>query len=47
MLGRGWNYLENTAICPIVFNTYEVLKKHFGFKTKVVAKPQLENESAV
>jgi uncharacterized protein len=30
MAGRGWYILENTFICPIVFNTYELLKKHLG-----------------
>ena len=28
MAGRGWHIVENTFICPIVFHTYEILKKH-------------------
>lgn len=28
MTGRGWHIVENTFICPIVFNTYELLKAH-------------------
>jgi hypothetical protein len=32
MAGRGWHIVENTRVCPIVYNTYEMLKAHFGYK---------------
>lgn len=31
MSGRGWKHLENTRICPIVFNVYERLREVYGF----------------
>ncbi|MEZ0391784.1 MAG: YkgJ family cysteine cluster protein [Pseudobdellovibrionaceae bacterium] len=31
MIGRGWHIVENTRVCPIVYNTYEAAKNHFGF----------------
>jgi len=33
MVGRGWYILENTLVCPIVYNTYESLKQIFSFST--------------
>jgi Fe-S-cluster containining protein len=32
MAGRGWHIVENTFICPIVFNIYELLKRELGSK---------------
>jgi uncharacterized protein len=32
MSGRGWYIVENTLVCPIVFQTYETLKQHYGYK---------------
>lgn len=32
MTGRGWYIVENTLLCPIVFNTYEGLRAHFGLE---------------
>jgi Fe-S-cluster containining protein len=37
MLGRGWYVLENTRICPIVYNTFEMLKAHFGYRDRIDA----------
>jgi Fe-S-cluster containining protein len=31
LTGRGWHVVENTIVCPIVFNTYEILKEHFNY----------------
>lgn len=31
MAARGWYIVDNTIVCPIVFNTYEALKEHFHF----------------
>lgn len=32
MAGRGWHIVENTRVCPIVYNTYELLKAHFNYR---------------
>jgi len=45
MAGRGWHIVENTLICPIVFNTYELLKRHLSFKAvgaAASAKPKYQ-----
>lgn len=34
MAGRGWYILNNTRVCPIVYNTYEELKKFWNYKDK-------------
>lgn len=35
MAGRGWNRVENTLICPIVFNTYQRLREYFHSRQKM------------
>ena len=37
MAGRGWHILENTFICPIVFNTYEMLKRQIRLEKPLQA----------
>lgn len=38
MSGRGWHIIENTLVCPIVYNTYEMLKSHFGYQDSAVVE---------
>ncbi len=40
MTGRGWYIVENTFICPIVFNTYELVKAHFRKSKPRASSPQ-------
>lgn len=38
MAARGWHILENTRVCPIVYNTYEMLKAHFNYQNQKSAE---------
>jgi Fe-S-cluster containining protein len=31
MAGRGWHIVENTLVCPIVFNVYERIKSEISY----------------
>ncbi len=47
MAGRGWYILENTFICPIVFNTYEQLKKELKSVPKPASAPTPKTPAAL
>jgi len=38
MAGRGWYILNNTRVCPIVFNVYEELKRAWNYRDPGVEK---------